>query len=219
MSFRSTKSLLLVSALLLSSAASADSSFWLGGKIGTLGIGLEGIWRPIRWMDIRVGGNRYDYKDTGSQAGVNYDATLKLNTYYATANFRFPLSPFRISAGAFSNKNSIEMISIDSGLFDIGGVTYTSADVGTLTSETTFDSTSPYLGAGFDFTMFGKVGMNLDFGVLWQGDPKVSLDATGLLANDPTFLARLETERQQLQDEVDPLKAYPVVSIGINFNF
>lgn len=219
MNFRLTKAVLLVSALLLCNAAIADSSFWLGGKIGTLGIGVEGIWRPIQWMDIRVGGNRYEYRDSGSQAGVNYDAALKLNTYYATANFRFPLSPFRISAGAFSNQNSVEMISVDSASFDIGGLTYTLADVGTLTAETTFNSTSPYLGAGFDFSMFDKVGLNLDFGVLWQGDPKVSLSATGLLANDPTFLAQLEAERSELEDEVSPLKAYPVVSIGINFNF
>jgi hypothetical protein len=61
--------------------------------------------------------------------------------------------------------------------------------------------------------------MNLDFGVLLQGDPKVSVTADGLLATDPTFLANLETERSQLADEVDVLKAYPVVSLGVNFNF
>ncbi|GMR17443.1 MAG: hypothetical protein BMS9Abin32_547 [Gammaproteobacteria bacterium] len=219
MNFRLSQAALLVSALLLGNTASADSNFWLGGKIGTLGIGLEATWRPVRWFDFRVGGNRFDYKETGSQAGVNYDATLKLNTYYATMNFRFPLSPFRITVGGYSNQNSIEMVSINGTSFDIGGTTFSAADVGTLRSETTFDSTSPYLGAGFDFTMFGKLGLNMDFGVLWQGDPKVSLTGDGLLASDPAFLAQLEIERSQLMNEVDALKAYPVVSIGINFNF
>lgn len=219
MNFRHMNLMLVAVGVLACSSVRADSGFWLGGKIGTLGIGLEGIWRPIDWMDIRVGGNRFDYSDSGSQAGINYDATLKLNTYYATANFRFPLSPFRVTAGAYSNQNSIEMLSLDSVAYDIGGITYTAADVGQLTAETTFESTSPYLGAGFDFSMFNKVGLNVDFGVLWQGDPKVSLGATGLLANDPTFLSQLEVERTQLEDEVDSFKAYPVVSIGINFNF
>ncbi len=219
MEFSRAKALLAVALLTFGGTANAGDNFWVGGKIGTLGIGLEGIWRPIRWMDLRVGGNRYNYRDTGSQAGVNYDAELKLLTYYATANFRFPLSPFRITAGAYSNQNSVELISIDSPLFDIGGTTYTAADVGTLSSTTTFDSTSPYLGAGFDFSMFGKLGLNLDFGVLWQGDPKISLTADGLLANDPTFLNDLNTELNQLSDEVDNLKAYPVVSMGINFSF
>lgn len=213
------KALLAVVLLTIGGAANAEDNFWVGAKIGTLGIGLEGIWRPIQWLDLRVGGNRYDYSDSGSQAGVNYDAELKLQTYYATANFRFPLSPFRITAGAYSNQNSIEMISVNSPTFDIGGTLYSAADVGTLTSTTSFDSTSPYLGAGFDFSMFGKLGLNLDFGVLWQGDPKISLTADGLLANDPTFLNNLTTELNQLSDEVDNLKAYPVVSIGINFSF
>jgi hypothetical protein len=82
-----------------------------------------------------------------------------------------------------------------------------------------FDSTSPYLGAGFDFTIFGQVGMSLDFGVLWQGDPKVVLTADGLLADDPTFMDQLEQERLELVDDMDALKAYPVVSLGFNFNF
>jgi len=45
------------------------------------------------------------------------------------------------------------------------------------------------------------------------------MTATGLLAQDPGFLADLEVERQQLENEMEDLKAYPVVSIGFNFNF
>lgn len=218
MEYQRAKAVILLAALTLGGNAAA-SDFWLGAKVGTLGLGLEGTWRPLKWMDVRVGGNAFTYTDSGSQAGINYDADLKLSTYYATANLRFPVSPFRLTGGLYANQNEILMVSTDSPTFDIGGNVFTSADVGTLTSETSFNSTSPYLGAGFDFTVFGKVGMNLDFGVLWQGDPKVSLSSTGLLANDPTFLAALEQERQELEDEVDVLKAYPVVSLGFNFNF
>jgi hypothetical protein len=63
------------------------------------------------------------------------------------------------------------------------------------------------------------VGLNLDVGVLLQGDPKVSLSADGLLANDPTFVDALEAERVELEDEVDKFKAYPVVSLALNFQF
>ena len=219
MNFRASKVAVLGAALLMSSSAGADNSFWVGGKVGTLGLGLEGIWRPIKWLDLRLGGSRYDYRDSGGLAGINYDATLRLSSYYATANLRFPLSPFRISAGMYSNQNGVELISLDSSAYRIGDTVFTAADVGTIRSETSFNSTSPYLGAGFDFSLVGKVGMNLDFGVLWQGDPKVSLTTDGLLANDPTFLAQLEAERAELEDEVSPLKAYPVVSLGFNFSF
>jgi hypothetical protein len=212
------KSLFLLATLAFGSSASADN-FWVGGKVGTLGLGIEGIWRPIDWMDLRLGGNAYTYSDQGSLAGINYDADLKLNTYYATANFRFPLSPFRVTAGLYSNNNTVQMVSMDAPTYDIGGVNFSPADVGKLSGTASFDSSSPYLGAGFDFSIVGKLGLNLDFGVLLQGDPRVSLSSDGLLADDPTFIGLLQAEEAELEDEIEPLKAYPVVSLGLNFNF
>jgi hypothetical protein len=180
----------------------ADDNFWVGVKAGTLGLGLEGSWRPIPWFDFRAGANRFDYDDSGSQADINYDGTLTLETYYATANFRFPMSPFRMTVGAYSNGNEVELVSQDAALLDIGGSMYPGAAVGTLTSTTSFD-----------------FGLSLDFGVLWQGEPIVTLTSDGTLGNDPDFQAALEAERQQLEDEVEDFKAYPVVSLGFNFNF
>ena len=101
----------------------------------------------------------------------------------------------------------------------IGGITYPGAGIGTLSSVTTFDSTSPYLGLGFDFTLAGKVGLNLDLGVLWQGEPGVTLDASGALNQDPAFQAALETERLELEDEMSDFKAWPVVSLGVVYKF
>lgn len=201
--------------------ANANDNFWFGVKAGTLGYGAEVSWRPIEWLDLRAGGNFLDYDDSGAQAGINYDATLSLNTYYLTGNFRFPLSPFRLTAGAFANNNEVRMASQEMSGYPIGDndTPYLPAEVGTLRSVTTFDGVAPYVGAGFDFDLFDRVGLSLDFGVLWQGDPMVSMTATGLLAQDPGFLADLEVERQQLENEMEDLKAYPVVSIGFNFNF
>ena len=219
MKIRHSCSVVACVCLFAASQPSLADDFWLGAKVGTLGIGVEAAWRPIPWMDLRAGGNAYDYDETGSQAGINYDATLQLSTYYLTANFLFPASPFRVSVGGFSNSNEVLMISADNSSYNIGGTSYTVAEVGTLNSTTSFDSTSPYLGAGFDFTLFGQVGLSLDFGVLWQGDPKVVLTADGSLADDPSFMEQLEQERLELEDDMDALKAYPVVSLGFNFNF
>ena len=210
---------LLFAVLAFSGTAIADNDFGIGVKAGTLGAGIEGTWRPVPYLDLRVGANVFDYDDTGSQAGVDYDATLSLDTVYATANFRFPLSPFRVTGGLFSNGNELELVSADSNSFEIGGTTYTAADVGTLRSVTSFGSTAPYVGFGYDFTVLGKVGLNLDFGVLWQGEPDVSIEADGLLALDPGFQQSLESERLELEDEVSDYKAWPVVSLGFVFNF
>ena len=217
------KSALLVLTMISCNVAVAD--FGVGLKAGTLGLGLEGRWSPLPWLDVRMGVNSFEYDDDGSQAGINYDATFALDSYYATGNFRFPLSPFRVTAGIVSNGNEFEMVSQDTGglSFDIGNDTFNAADVGTLQSVTSFSSTAPYVGVGYDFEIFGKVGLNLDFGVLWQGEPSVTLEATGLETAPPaiqaTLATELENERLELEDEMKDFKAWPVLSLGFVYNF
>jgi len=72
---------------------------------------------------------------------------------------------------------------------------------------------------GYDFSLFGKVGMNLDFGVLWQGSSNVEIGVDGVLAGDPTFQASLEAERLELEDEISDYKVWPVISLGFVVNF
>lgn len=206
-------------ALSLSGAANAD--FGVGVKAGTLGLGIEGRWEPIPWLDLRLGANQYDYEDAGSHAGLQYDGTLALDNYFLTGNLKFPLSPMRLTVGAFSNANELQLQSqpFGTGTIDVGGSSFTAADIGTIRSTTSFDDTAPYLGIGFDFEVFGKAGLNLDFGVLWQGDPYVAMTADGLAASQPAFQAALEAERLELEDDLSDAKAWPVISIGFVYNF
>lgn len=215
----SAQAILAVAALFGSGAASADQNLWVGAKVGTLGAGVELAWRPLPWFDVRGGFSQFTFDDTGSQAGVNYDSELKLENAYATANFRFPLSPMRFTAGLFTNGNELELVSQEATAIEIGGTVYPAAAVGTIESVTSFDGTAPYAGVGFDFDLFGKVGLNLDLGVLWQGDPDVTLTNDGILANDPTFQAELEEERQELVAEVEDYKAWPVLTLGFTYKF
>jgi hypothetical protein len=206
--------------LLASMPAAADGSFGLGVKAGTLGLGLEGTWRPLPYMDVRIGANLWDHSETSSEAGVDYDATLNLDTFYATGNFRFPASPFRLTAGLYQNGNELKLTSLNTeGTIEIGDISYPAADVGTLRSTTSFAGTSPYLGFGYDLLFASQIGLNLDLGVLWQGDPEVTMTADGSLASNPVFQASLEQERQQIEDAFKDYKAWPVVSLGFVFNF
>lgn len=207
-------------ALATTGTALADHNFGVGVKAGTLGIGVEGTWRPLPYVDLRVGANQYDYRNNGVYSGINYDAELGLDNYYATGNLHFPLTPMRLTAGLYSNGNEFNMVSSENGpLMTIGGQLYPADAVGTLSAKAEFDSTSPYFGVGFDFTVLGKVGLNLDFGVLWQGSPQVSMTTNGLLAGDPNFQAELDAERAELENELGDYKAWPVVSLGFVFNF
>ena len=133
------------------SSALADQNLWLGIKAGTLGAGIEGSWRPIPWLDVRVGVNQFDYDDRGAESGIDYDAELSFDNFYGTANFRFPLSPMRFTAGAYNNGNEFTLTSRDAATFEIGSTVYPGASVGTLTSTASFDDIAPYAGIGFDF--------------------------------------------------------------------
>lgn len=210
-----------LAALAIMTVGTANADFGVGLKAGTLGLGLEGRWAPLPYIDFRAGVNSYDYDDDGSEAGINYDATLALDSFYATGNLRFPLSPFRVTAGAFSNSNEFQMTSQDTGGadFDIGGVPFSPDQVGTLHGLASFDDLAPYVGVGFDFEVLGKVGLNFDFGVLWQGEPQVGLTADGTAAGDPSFQAALEAERLELEDDLSDFKAWPVVSVSFIYNF
>jgi len=55
--------------------------------------------------------------------------------------------------------------------------------------------------------------------VLWQGEPDVTLDASGLLSLDPGFQAALEAERLELEDDMSDFKAWPVISLGFVYKF
>lgn len=212
---------IVVQAIVLTTSGAARADYGIGIKGGTLGAGIDFRWSPVDWVDIRVGANQYDFDDSGSQSGINYDAVFAMESYYATGNFRFPLSPFRVTAGMFGNGNELLMTSKDTGgaAIDIGGTPYSADDVGTLQSTVSYESTAPYVGIGYDFELFDKVGLNLDLGVLWQGEPTVELVADGLAAGSAAFIAALEQERLQLEDEVSDYKAWPVVSLGFVYNF
>lgn len=205
--------------LMMGHNAAADDDFWIGVKAGTLGLGVEAAWRPVPYLDIRGGGNFFSLDEDSSEAGIDYDGELDLRTFYATANLRVPLSPFRVTAGIFSNGNEITLTSRDTGMITVGSTTYPGAAVGQLQVKGDFDSIAPYFGIGFDFRIFNTLGLIIDAGVLRQGSINIGITSTGALASDPAFQAELEAERMELQNEVDDYDIYPVVSIGLSFNF
>ena len=217
--FKSIASTLALLALSTGVVHADDSNFGIGVKAGTLGLGLEGRWSALPIVDFRLGINAYDLDTTETFSGIRYEGTLDLETIYLTANVNFPVSPFRITAGVFSNGNELNLTSAVAGNVIIGGDLYTDTEVGVLSTNTSFDSTASYLGFGLDFELFGKAGLNFDLGLLWQGEPVVSLDASGTLLNDPVFQASLAAEQEALADDISDFKAYPVVSLAFVYNF
>jgi len=199
--------------------AQADDDLWFGVRAGTLGLGVEATWRPVPYLDLRGGLNRFSFDDDGSEAGINYDGEFDLNTWYATLNLRAPMTPFRLTAGYFSNSNEVNLTSRDGSTVEIGGTVYPIDQVGTLSGAVTFDSGAPYAGVGLDFRIFDTVGLSLDLGVLFQGEPQVGLAASGPITDVPQFQDDLEAERQELEADLEDYDLYPVAMLGFHWNF
>jgi hypothetical protein len=55
---------------------------------------------------------------------------------------------------------------------------------------------------------------------MFQGSPEVTeLQATGSLANNAAFIAELERERQEVEDDISGFKVYPVLQLSLGYMF
>lgn len=206
-------------ALIASPDASADDDLWIGARAGTQGLGLEGTWRPVPYLDLRLGFGQYDFDTTRAEAGIDYDVALDISTFYATVNARIPASPLRFSAGLVSNGNEATLVGNDTGTYVIGGQTFSGSDVGTLRGEASWDDVSPYAGVGLDFRLADTLGLHFDAGVMYQGEATLTLTADGTLANNQVLIDALEAERSELEDDIGDYEWYPVVAVSLSFNF
>jgi hypothetical protein len=175
-------------------------------------------------LNARLGIQGFSYDEDGIETdNVNYDADLKLFSGLLTADW-FPFhGGFRLSAGLLANGNELDLTGRPSAgsTFNINGVPFAAAEVGSLQGNVDFNSIAPYLGIGWGnpFSSGGNWSFNCDLGVAFQGSPDVTLTANGPAANNSDFLANLEAERRDLENEVDDFQYYPVVSLGITYRF
>ncbi len=207
--------------LLLISSAGYTQSTSLAIKASTLGGGIEVERSFSDSIGGRVGGNYYSTNYSGTEDDIEYtfDVTLK------SLSFIFDWHPFKnafkVSTGALYNGNSINGDAKSASTYEIGDNTFTTAEIGDLEAEITFNTVTPYLGIGWD-TSFGKnkaFGFLIELGAVYQGTPEVNFEADGTLKNNPILLAELSKEEDNLQKDLNNYKYYPVVSVGIGYRF
>lgn len=189
-------------------------------KAGTLGAGIELSKGFSDKLSVGLALNSYNLKTTDKTSDVDYDFKFELQSAGLMANYHPFSGMFRLTAGVLVNNNELSLTGKPnaSASYTINGVTYTAANVGTLTGKVTFNKTAPYLGLGWGSRPNGSFGLTADIGALYQGSPKLTLDATGALA-DPALAADLQAERAKAESDLSDFKWYPVVSLGLYFRF
>ncbi len=195
----------------------------LGAHAGTAGLGVDASLAFNRWLTLRATWQRYDRSHSLSEAGIDYDGRLKLDSQGLLADVHPGGRSFRVTGGLFRNRNRVPVTATATGgTITVNGITYPAADVGTLTGELTFSSsTAVYAGIGAGNARGRGVHPRFDLGVLYQGAPRARLDVTGsrLATDDPAayaqLLAGLREQERRTEDDVRRYRWWPVVQVGL----
>jgi hypothetical protein len=126
----------------------------------------------------------------------------------------------RFTAGFRYNMNNVDLSVTPTSNITFGGTTFTPTEAGTVKGEMDFNAIAPYVGLGLEATFIdGMLALGFEGGVMFQGEPSVSLSGNGTLASDPTFNAELNQEEKQIEDDLAFLAYYPVLRLYMTFRF
>lgn len=206
------------------------TDFAVGGQVGTLGLGAELTVGLGPQVNARLGGHFGSYDDRRVADDIEYDATAEVRAGTALLDWHPGGGSFRLSGGAVFNGNEVEGESLPpaSGFYEIGDVQVPVALLGTLRGKVEWDSVAPYAGLGFGNPFGGDGGWSfgLDLGVIFQGEPQVTLTpvfSPGSPLDTPVGRALLRTqldeEERNLEEEFSDFDLYPVVSFGVSYRF
>lgn len=182
--------------------------------VGSLGFGADLVLAVHRNVSLRGGGNVFPLDIGITTSDVDYDLSLRSPTFLVTVDLS-PGAGFRLSGGLFAAANDFELTAQLAEPVDIGGTTYTPAEIGTLTGVFDTRNVAPYVGIGFGHPGRRRVGFFLDLGVAFQGSPSVTAEADGPIASQPQFQQDLQEEVDEIEDDVSPFTVYPVLAIGV----
>ena len=217
---KSGLSVVIAALALALSVPGARADIGINPRVGTLGYGIELSAGLSEKLSLSLGTNGYSYKTQKKSGDVDYDFNLKLRSADLLASYHPFTGAFRLRAGVLFNGNEFLMTGRPSAgqTYDINGTTYTSAQVGTLTGKLSFNKSAPYFGIGWGNRPNGSWGFTGDIGAVYQGKPKLSLEATGAAAT-AGLSSNLEAERQRTEQDLQSFKWYPVLSFGLYFRF
>jgi hypothetical protein len=214
----------LVAGLTMIGAAYADVG--VTGQAGTTGVSLH-VDVPLRpHLSARFGTGYLDYSYSDSMAGLDYDLKRKLRTVDALVDwYPFSDSVFRLSGGLVYNNHRIDGFAKpdQAGNYTIQGNRYSAASAGRVEGKIDYRKVAPYFGIGWGKSD-KKTGWSFsaDVGVLVQGSPNTSLTSTG--CTSPTAMCTqlasdLAKENTALANETGRYKAYPVLRVGLRYQF
>jgi hypothetical protein len=135
----------LILALVSAPALSAEDDITFGGRVSTLGLGVETATAfPTPWINLRAQAHFGAFDRDFDGSGVPFDGEVELLNAAVLADF-FLIDQFRLSLGAVINKNRIKLDRTGAGTLIIGSTRYRAEADFSLSGETEFPSVAPYV--------------------------------------------------------------------------
>lgn len=213
--------LMAISGLLITGCMSTHGPVGAGVGVGTTGFVAEAKYAPTDHLQMRGSFNVLQYDRTEEIDGIDYDGELNMTNVGVFADY-FPFhNGFNISGGAYMGDKSVDLTATPASNVEIGSMSFTPAQVGTLQGDVKMKDFAPYLGVGYDnFIGSSNISFNARAGVMFGGSPEANLNAVGgLLSTDPVLTQELRSEIEDIENDLEDFKYYPVISIGLAKKF
>ena len=213
------KKQILLAAIMAAVSAPAFASPDVDLHLGTLGFGLGVGFQATDSLVARIGFNQFNKNFTTTSGSLNMDGKLKLSSFDALLDWHVFGGATHLTAGLVSNGNKFSLTATPSaGNYTINGQTFAASQVGSLSSEVTFNKVVPYLGFGWNSQPKNKgFAFKSDFGIMFQGSPKATLTYTGTGAAQ--LASQIAAEQANLNNKLNNFKYYPVISFAIGYAF
>ncbi|MGP8253424.1 MAG: hypothetical protein ACLQHF_15445 [Terracidiphilus sp.] len=217
----------------------------LAGGIGAGGINLQAAANVNRYINLRMVGNVFNY--TVSNVNTN-GLTLNGKLNLASAGLSVDLYPFpyhglRFSPGVlFYNQNSANAtVTVSGGTsFKLNDIEYYSSpaapvqgagSLGLNAQNPAFTMTAGW--GNLISRRGGHFSIPFEIGAAFVGTPKLNLALTSGqvcsnpqgtegcqdIATDTDVQSNLQSQISKYQNDLSPLKVYPIISVGIGYNF
>jgi hypothetical protein len=198
--------------------AQDTGKFALGAHASTLGFGPDLAYSISPMLTLRGAGNYANFDSDKTIDGVDYGGDVDLLSAGAFLDLHPFRNGFNVSLGALYNDNSAGLQATAGEGSNIGGFPVPPGQTVGLSGDVEVDKFSPYIGLGWDstFTSDSNWSIIVQGGVLYQGDPDVTLRQT----SGPAIpQSDLDEAARSIEDEIGILRFYPVISIGLTYRF
>ena len=187
----------------------------IGGRVGTLGLGVEvALDLTQRWV-VRGGFGVAPLEPSATFDGIQVEVTLP-RMYNVGVDY-YLNGAFRIGGGVLFKRDDLRLSGSYTTAQDIGGVPTTPAELGTLTGVLDTEPRAPYALIGFGRHTALGAGLFIDVGVAFMGRADVQLGAEGGTMSDQAEPLRSRLDQEAVDFEADMgrhFEFWPIVSFG-----